>query len=57
VKLAAIDVGTNSIHRIVVDTAGERAFEIVDQSSVITAAPLKLPARRSSSPRASSPSE
>jgi exopolyphosphatase / guanosine-5'-triphosphate,3'-diphosphate pyrophosphatase len=35
VKLAAIDIGTNSIHMLVVDTAGERAFEVVDREKTM----------------------
>ncbi len=31
-RLAAIDIGTNSIHMIVVDTLGERSFEVVDRA-------------------------
>ncbi len=34
-KLAAIDIGTNSIHMIVVDTAGERAFEVIDREKTM----------------------
>ena len=34
-KLAAIDIGTNSIHMIVVDTAGERTFEVVDREKTM----------------------
>jgi exopolyphosphatase / guanosine-5'-triphosphate,3'-diphosphate pyrophosphatase len=35
VKVAAIDVGTNSIHMLVVDTAGERAFEVIDREKTM----------------------
>jgi exopolyphosphatase/guanosine-5'-triphosphate,3'-diphosphate pyrophosphatase len=34
-KLAAIDIGTNSIHMLVVDTAGERAFEVIDREKTM----------------------
>jgi exopolyphosphatase / guanosine-5'-triphosphate,3'-diphosphate pyrophosphatase len=32
VKLAAIDIGTNSIHMVIVETGRERGFEVVDRA-------------------------
>lgn len=34
-KLAAIDIGTNSIHMLVVDTASESAFEVIDREKTM----------------------
>ena len=34
-KLAAIDIGTNSIHMIIVDTAGQRPFAVVDREKTM----------------------
>jgi exopolyphosphatase/guanosine-5'-triphosphate,3'-diphosphate pyrophosphatase len=35
VKLAAIDIGTNSIHMVVVETQGRRGFEVIDREKTM----------------------
>ena len=51
-RLAAIDVGTNSIHMIIVDTRGDRGFEVVDRAKTMVKLGAGLFRRRHMTDRA-----